>query len=71
MIQLKEIELLLIFIKYIFLNWPCFQIVTYHAGEGGFVADVQYEGTAAVYEPAPRPVYAAAPIAPRPAYVQA
>merc|ERR1719225_642972 len=53
------------------------QIVTYHADhEGGFVADVQYEGTAVYppepkggYGPPPAPAYKPAP--PPPKYVPA
>jgi hypothetical protein len=43
------------------------QIVTYHAGEGGFVADVKYEGSPVVYEAAPKPAY----VVPATAYLHA
>ena len=49
------------------------QIVTYHADhEGGFIADVKYEGTAVYPEPhhAPAP-YAPAPYAPAPHHASA
>merc|ERR1712038_670984 len=50
------------------------QIVTYHADENGYVADVKYEGEATypeykpAYHPAPAPAYHAAPA---PAYAPA
>ena len=57
------------------------QIVSYHADQGGYTADVKYEGeaifpveTKPAYAPAPAPAYAPAPVvvpAPAPAYAPA